>query len=113
MQLTFNNNALRVKKARLAQRLKKTMLLILELVTTLLLLGGLYLLWVGIGAGYFVLAPAILVGMLLLWNQWDLQHLDTQLSSGLAASGKLDQMLQQDVLAKFIWPARYYCRAKI
>src|SRR3990167_2322621 len=105
IQFSFNPRSLRVKKAKLAQRLRKRTLKLIQMLTLLLAGGGLFLLWNGTGAGYFVLALAVLSMMILAWNHWELSNLRQMPDANAVKSGRLEELLASDVAATFSWPA--------
>lgn len=104
-QFSFDPSSLRVKKAKLARLLRKRTLKLLQLFTLLLVGGGLFLLWSGSSAGYFVLALAVALVVLLAWNHWELSDLHRAPDEAAAAGGRLDELLATDIVSQFSWPA--------
>ena len=91
----------RARKARLAKQFGPTAAKIYGLLAVLLILGGAYCLTVGHAErpGYFVLAIAAALTVVLLWNHYDLQKLPPN-----SGGNRLDDIMEPKLLASLKKP---------
>lgn len=99
-------HSLRARKARLAGLFTKNFVRIYGLLTFLLIAAGAYCLTLGDlpRAGYWALAAACALAVVLLWNHYDLQRLAPRLPAT-----RLDDIIEPDLLAslkKHLTPAK-------
>lgn len=101
-QFTFNSSSIQVKKAKLAKKLSPRFNFILLIVALLFVVGGATAVVVGMSLGYSVVAIGIPIGMLGIWNKWELQNLHGDITK--LEKGKLELVLSPDALTLLSWP---------
>lgn len=89
-QLTLNPISMRSFKARLGVAFSPAIRRLLQAVMLLLVLGGVFLLFVTPGLGWFILAAGTAIGLMQAWADGDLAHINP---AGETIDGLLDSAL--------------------
>lgn len=100
MTVTFKRLSTRARKARLARRLTKSVLLTYKTIVVVLTVVGLVMTLLGTKSGAVLLAIAVMILMFLLWYYGELEKLPAKLPDGAVDELVLDQTLERELLAR-------------